>query len=193
MDTISSLGHALPRLKIEMGLEDFEKCGMTPWFSFRALIPTRPLPDLHERPQIRTARLLVRPLVHQDVDAFVQLRQAHTQVYSRLRGRPDISEEDSRAQLARLNADDQSHWYFGAFLQETGELVGEGGLPDVRDRDMSASGWPEGEFDIFGPLLSFFFYLFLTLLFCPLFFPLLQLEVTAWPSRQALCVLPFFS
>lgn len=145
MDTMASLTHALPRLTIEMGLEDFEKGGMTPWFSFRALIPTRPLPAIHERPQLRTARLLVRPLLPADLDAFVTLRRADTQVYSRLRGRPDVSADHSRQQLDRLNADDQAHWYFGAFLLDTGELIGEGGLPDVRDRDMSASGWPEGE------------------------------------------------
>lgn len=158
MDTLTSLTHALPQLKIEMGLEDFEKCGMTPWFSFRALIPERPLPAIDERPQVRTARLLVRPLVPADLDAFVVLRRARTQVYSRLRGRPDVSAQHSREQLDRLNDDAQAHWYFGAFLLDTGELIGEGGLPDVRDRDMSASGWPEGEssFDIKGypsPLL----------------------------------------
>lgn len=155
MNTMAALTHALPRLEIEMGLEDFEKCGMTPWFSFRALIPTRPLPALDERPQLRTARLVVRPLwlsneknnndKDDDLAAFCELRQASTQVYSRLRGRPDVSAEHSREQLVRLTDDDQGHWYFGAFLQSTGELIGEGGLPDVRDRDMSASGWPEGE------------------------------------------------
>lgn len=29
---------------------------------------------------------------------------------------------------------DDSHWYFGAFLAETGELIGEGGLPDIDGR-----------------------------------------------------------
>lgn len=146
---MAELTRALPRLKIEMGLEDFEKGGMTPWFSFRALIPTRPLPAIRERPHKRTARLLVRPLAPADLDAFWALRRAGTQVYSRLRGRPDVSIDHSREQLARLNDDEQSHWYFGAFLQDTGELIGEGGLPDVRDRDMSASGWPEGKTDSF--------------------------------------------
>lgn len=35
------------------------------------------------------------------------------------------------------------HWYFGAFLLATGEMIGEGGLPDCED--MPRSGWPEAE------------------------------------------------
>lgn len=144
MDNMSSLADALPQIRIEMLLDEYEKCGVMPWFSFRSYIPERPLPSISERSPVRTERLIVRPLLNSDLDAFWELRQAETQVASRMRGRADPTKEHSRQQLQLFHEDDQNHWYFGAFLQSTGELIGEGGLPDCRDRNMSASGWPEG-------------------------------------------------
>lgn len=144
MDTMAGLTKSLTRLQINLNLEDYQNCGMMPWFSFRTFVPARPLPSISERPHIRTARLIVRPLALTDLDVFWKLRGSESQVASRIRGRSDLDIEQSRQSLFHLNEDDQCHWYFGAFLLETGELIGEGGLPDVRDRDMSASGWPEG-------------------------------------------------
>lgn len=144
MDPCENLTQTLTRLQIDLSLEDYQGCGMVPWFSFRTFVPTRPLPSISERPQMRTARLLVRPLALTDLDAFWKLRGSDSQVASRMRGRSDLDIDQSRQYLSHLNEDEQSHWYFGAFLLENGELIGEGGLPDVRDRNMSASGWPEG-------------------------------------------------
>lgn len=60
------------------------------------------------------------------------------------RGRPDRDLEETRQNIERLQAPyDENHWYFGAFLLSTGEMIGEGGLPDCED--MPRSGWPEAE------------------------------------------------
>lgn len=40
--------------------------------------------------------------------------------------------EESKQNLDQLQTPyDRKHWYFGAFLASTGELIGEGGLPDI--------------------------------------------------------------
>lgn len=60
------------------------------------------------------------------------------------RGRPDRDLEESRLNIERFHAQrGEHHWYFGAFLLSTGEMIGEGGLPDCED--MPRSGWPEAE------------------------------------------------
>lgn len=124
---------------------------MVPWFSYRASLPKRPLPRPSERQHMTTKRLIVRPIVPSDLDGFYELRrQPQTQNQSKTRGRPDGTKETTRQYVEALNDDDQSqgHWYFGAFLQSTGEMIGEGGLPDCLTMGTSASGWPEAEFII---------------------------------------------
>ncbi|KAH8681116.1 GNAT domain-containing protein [Xylariales sp. PMI_506] len=134
-----------PAVKISLGHDEYEKLSMLPWFSYRVNLPVRPLPDLTERAPMRTERLLVRPIVPSDLEAFHELRrETETQIHSTLRGRPDRNIEETRRNLEQLQPPyDQRHWYFGAFLASTGELIGEGGLPDCED--MPRSGWPEAE------------------------------------------------
>lgn len=112
-------------------------------------LPELPLPPLKDRPTITTERLIIRPLLYSDLDALHELRsQADTQRHSRLRGRPDKTKDETAMSLAHLNEDPDNlhHWYFGAFLQSTNELIAEGGLPDCAHMATSLSGWPEAEF-----------------------------------------------
>lgn len=86
---------------------------------------------------------MVRPLVPSDLEAFHKLRaNADLQNKSMSRGRPDKDLEESELNLARLQSPyDEQHWYFGAFLASTGELIGEGGIPDTDGN--TRSGWPD--------------------------------------------------
>ncbi|KAK8043892.1 hypothetical protein PG994_012730 [Apiospora phragmitis] len=132
-------------IKFALDNEEFEGRSMMPWFSYKVSMPVRPMPGLAERPHLRTKRLVLRPFVPSDLEAFHELRsREETQRGSMLRGRASRDRDESRRQLDQLQQDDgQGHWYVGAFLQSTGELVGEAGLPDCVT--MARSGWPEAE------------------------------------------------
>lgn len=144
-----------------LGQDQPQSSGVVPWFSYQVKLPVLPLPRISERPHIKTQHLLIRPLLPSDLNAFHKLRRRQeTQQFSNTRGRADRNREETLQHLQRLNScqdvcpcgddsqDDQSrdhHWYFGAFLRSTGELVGEGGLPPGCLASASASGWPEPE------------------------------------------------
>ncbi|CAJ0546946.1 Ff.00g015730.m01.CDS01 [Fusarium sp. VM40] len=149
MGTVSQLGQSLATLKLQLAVEDFQNLGVTPWFSYTVTLPERPIPSLSDRPHIKTPRLIVRPIISDDLEGFFQLRSvAEVQRHSKIRGRPDKSKDETSQHITAFEQDDQGHWYFGAFLQSTGELIGEGGLPDCQHMFTSASGWPEAEFFI---------------------------------------------
>lgn len=149
METLTQLQEALPQIKINLDLADFQNLGMTPWFSYRVALPQRPLPSVSERPHIDTKRLVVRPILASDLNAFHELRRRpDLQRHSKIRGRPDKDKDETQRNINALTEDDDSHWYFGAFLRSNGELIGEGGLPDCFNMATSASGWPEAEFFI---------------------------------------------
>ncbi|KAH6648174.1 acyl-CoA N-acyltransferase [Truncatella angustata] len=133
----------LQPLEVKYEHEDYEKLGIMPWFNYLINLPERPLPSNTDRPQIKTERLLVRPFLPSDAEAFHSLRSvAAIQTHSTTRGRTDHDIQESRDNIEKFQSEDQHHWYFGAFLQSTGELIGEGGLPDL---DGWRSGRPEGE------------------------------------------------
>jgi RimJ/RimL family protein N-acetyltransferase len=147
MIAMSQLQQALPAMQINLKLHDFQSLGMTPWFSYRVGLPERPVPTISERPQIKTKRLVVRPFLPSDLGSLYDLRRcSEIQLHSKMRGRIDHDKLETQRNLDTLNHHEQNHWYFGAFLQSTGELIGEGGLPDIFDMATSASGWPEAEF-----------------------------------------------
>ncbi|KAK7941590.1 acyl-CoA N-acyltransferase [Apiospora aurea] len=132
-------------IKFALDNEEFEGRSMMPWFSYKVSMPVQPMPGLGARAPVRTKRLVLRPFVESDLDAFHELRSREgTQRGSMTRGRASRSRDESQRQLADLLQDDgQRHWYFAVFLQATGELVGEVGLPDCVT--MARSGWPEAE------------------------------------------------
>ncbi|KAF3768027.1 hypothetical protein M406DRAFT_350868 [Cryphonectria parasitica EP155] len=133
------------KLEMSFDQDDWEKLGITPWFSYKVRLPLRPLPPISARPVIRTKRLIIRPILPSDLEAFYELRRIpETQMHSTSRGRPDRSLDETRQSIARLQAPyDERHWYFGAFLASTGELIGEGGLPDTEHQPVS--GWTRCE------------------------------------------------
>ncbi|KAK7403711.1 hypothetical protein QQX98_010514 [Neonectria punicea] len=146
---MASLEESLPPLKVFLNVDEFQNQGMTPWFSYSVTLPEQPLPTIAERPTIKTQRLVVRPLTEADLDAFHELRRLpELQLHSKVRGRPDKDKEETKRVIDRLTQDTDSNWYFGAFLQSTNELIGEGGMPDCLHMFTSTSGWPEAEFFI---------------------------------------------
>ncbi|KAJ0114124.1 acyltransferase [Diaporthe amygdali] len=134
-----------PTIRVDLEHDDYEKLSATVWFSYDVCAPKRPLPSISVRGEIRTDRLIVRPLLPSDLEAFHELRKiGETQIHSTARGRPDRDVEETRQNLERLQAPhDQRHWYWGAFLASTGELIGEAGLPDSEDQP--TSGWTRFE------------------------------------------------
>lgn len=145
MGSMSPLKAMLEGVKVNFDTDDWDRLGMMPWFSFKVKLPMRPLPRISERPHMKTRCLLIRPIQMSDLEGFYALRrQPETQNHSTIRGRPDRDIAETRKYIEWLYEQDQAHWYFGAFLSSTGELIGEGGLPDCLA--MPRSGWPEAEF-----------------------------------------------
>lgn len=134
-----------PTIHVNLEHDDYEKLAQVVWFSYDVCAPIRPLPKVGERQEIKTERLIVRPLLPSDLEAFHELRSiTELQNCSTARGRTDRDLEESKANLEWLQApNDKRHWYWGAFLASTGELIGEGGLPDSEDQP--TSGWTRFE------------------------------------------------
>ncbi|POS73706.1 hypothetical protein DHEL01_v207897 [Diaporthe helianthi] len=130
-----------PTIQVDLERDEYEKVCATVWFSYDVCTPIKPLPPVGERKEIKTERLIVRPLLPSDLEAFHELRSiGEMQSWSTARGRPDRDLAESRANLEWFQApNDERHWYWGAFLASTGELIGEGGLPDTEFQP--TSGW----------------------------------------------------
>lgn len=148
-----------PNPEVEYTKAELDKVGILPWFSYSITLPLDPLPPIASRPPLETKNLIVRPLVPTDLEAFHKLRSdASAQNRSFARGAPrqvffffflvfliitifkasplipfySASLEETQAALDRLQSPfDKGHWYWGAFLRSTDELIGEGGLFDT--------------------------------------------------------------
>ncbi|KAI0863678.1 acetyltransferase domain-containing protein [Xylaria cubensis] len=101
---------------------------------------TLPRLPLSERPTIRTERLLIRPLIQDDLEAVYSLRKEPKFMAESTLGTPDTNIEESQASLDKLTKPPAEHFIFGIFLADTGELIGDGGIHTIRG---SGSGWPE--------------------------------------------------
>ena len=94
---------------------------------------------------ITTNRLIIRPLLLSDLEAYRTLRSQPEAMAHSGRGRPDIDLSETLAKLQRLQAPyHNSHVYFGIFLKKSngdeGDLIGDGGVHKfVSDQ----TGWPE--------------------------------------------------
>ena len=92
-------------LEVKYEHEDYEKLGIMPWFNYLINLPERPLPSNTDRPQISTERLVVRPFLLSDVEAFHSLRSiAALQNHSTTRGRPDRDMEESRDNIQKFHS-----------------------------------------------------------------------------------------
>ncbi|KAH9906019.1 acetyltransferase domain-containing protein [Xylariomycetidae sp. FL2044] len=111
------------------------------WVPVKTTSPLRPLPPNSKREPIKTERLLIRPLVLDDLSEFHALRtQPEAMTGTRL-GRPDRDIAESRSALdSFLPANEQQSFLFGVFLMSTGALIGEGG---VHTLESEGCGWPE--------------------------------------------------
>lgn len=148
MTALESFTHSITmpaKIQVDLDEEDVEKLSVIPWFSYRVNLPERPIPPVPERPHMKTQRLLIRPICASDLQQFHDLRQlSEIQIHSPSRGRVDCDLEETRRNIERFESSDgDTHWYYGAFLLSTGQMIGEGGLPDCNS--MPRSGWPEAE------------------------------------------------
>ncbi|KAK1830320.1 GNAT domain-containing protein, partial [Podospora conica] len=102
--------------------------------------PKRLFPPNSARPPIITERLLLRPLVPEDVTALHVLRTQPEVMKWTGQGRPDASLAETQARLnPSLPPNDVATFNFAICLRATGELIGIGGNHQVN----RALGWPE--------------------------------------------------
>ncbi|KAH7305193.1 GNAT domain-containing protein [Stachybotrys elegans] len=104
-------------------------------------LPALPLPPNSMRGEIRTSRLLLRPLCQEDLQGLHALRSQPEVMMGTARGVPDKDMGETEEALQYFLApNDEKTFLFGAFLLTTGELVGEGGIHSLAS---SSCGWPE--------------------------------------------------
>ncbi|KAI1440335.1 acyl-CoA N-acyltransferase [Annulohypoxylon stygium] len=111
------------------------------WVLVKTLSPKVPLPPNSQRELIRTKRLVIRPMREDDLQAYHELRSQPEAMMGTSRGTPDQNIEESQlAMLDFLSPEDKCKFLFGVFLESTGELIGEGGVHNLRS---FLCGWPE--------------------------------------------------
>lgn len=109
------------------------------WVTVRTTLPAMPFPPLDQRPEIRTERLVLRPTLDSDADAWHALRSQPEVMAWTLQGRPDKDAAASREQLQRrLGAEGAAAYDFVVCCGATGEMVGVAGCHHV-DGEL---GWP---------------------------------------------------
>ncbi|KAJ1325699.1 GNAT family N-acetyltransferase [Microdochium nivale] len=112
-----------------------------PMVLVRTTLPPCPMPPNSERCPIKTARLVLRPLVDADLDLLHRLRSQPEAMTGTMRGVPDASIDETRKAFEFfLPPHDAEQYLFGIFWQATGELIGEGGVHNMQS---GSSGWPE--------------------------------------------------
>ncbi|KAB5532557.1 GNAT domain-containing protein [Coniochaeta sp. 2T2.1] len=105
----------------------------------RTTLPLRPLPPNSSRAPITTARLLIRPLVPEDVHSLHVLRTQPEVMRNNPQGRPDADLEATRARLIPfLPPVDEGTFHFAICLRETSEMIGIGGCYNLS----GVFGWP---------------------------------------------------
>ncbi|KAK5624347.1 hypothetical protein RRF57_000063 [Xylaria bambusicola] len=112
----------------------------TPTTIIRTTLPRLPLPPPSTRAPILTPRLLLRPLTLSDAEAYYKLRSDATFMAESSLGKPDTSLTETQAALTELSDPERENFFFGLFIAETHELIGDGGIHTVR---FSGMGWPE--------------------------------------------------
>ncbi|KAI2638314.1 acetyltransferase domain-containing protein [Xylaria nigripes] len=102
--------------------------------------------DVDSPPEIRTERLIIRPLTQSDLRALHRLRRQPEFMKHTATGLPDPDIRATQAKLdSLLNAPTRPDafpfpTYFGIFLKSTGQLIGDGGVHLLAS---PACGWPE--------------------------------------------------
>ncbi|KAK0618409.1 GNAT domain-containing protein [Bombardia bombarda] len=106
----------------------------------RAILPRQPFPLNATRHAFTTDRLILRPLVAEDVEPMhVMCTQPEVMRVS-IQGRPDRDLAETQLRLDRfLSPNDAKTFNCAVILRETGEFIGIGGCHSWA----SAFGWPE--------------------------------------------------
>ncbi|KAI1121030.1 acetyltransferase domain-containing protein [Nemania abortiva] len=123
-----------------------------PWITVTTTLPQSlgPQSDHYKsndgQPEIRTKRLVIRPLTQSDLAAFHRLRSQSEFMKHTRNGRPDSNMHETQEKLDSLISAPSTpgalpfYTYFGIFLETTGELIGDGGIHILAS---PACGWPE--------------------------------------------------
>ena len=105
---------------------------------------TLPYINRSELPTIYSDRLIIRPLVNSDIDAYHSLRSQPEAMRDSGRGRPDVNISETLNKLERLIKGDKNNVYFFIFLKNIdgseGDLIGDGGVHNFKS---DSTGWPE--------------------------------------------------
>ena len=105
---------------------------------------TLPYINRSELPTIYSDRLIIRPLVNSDIDAYHSLRSQPEAMRDSGRGRPDVNISETLNKLERLIGGDKDNIYFGIFIKNSdgleGDLIGDGGVHNFKSE---ITGWPE--------------------------------------------------
>ncbi|KAM4058053.1 acetyltransferase (GNAT) domain-containing protein [Hirsutella rhossiliensis] len=110
------------------------------WTTVSTTLPASPLPPLASRPEIRTARLVLRRTLASDLAAWHAMRSQPEVMTWTSQGAPDRDEAWSRERLARRLAPEADAQYdFAICLADTGEMVGVGGCHRTCGGGL---GWP---------------------------------------------------
>ncbi|RCI07345.1 hypothetical protein L249_8342 [Ophiocordyceps polyrhachis-furcata BCC 54312] len=93
---------------------------------------------------IVTERLIIRPFVRSDLEAYYSFRSQPEGMRHSRRGVPDANIGETQARLEKLLEDSpDTVAYCGVFLKKSdnseGELIGDGGMWDIRSEQ---TGWP---------------------------------------------------
>ena len=111
--------------------------------SFLDVLTTLPVIE-DELPIIQTDRLIIRPPVYSDIDAYYSLRTQPEAMTDSGRGIPDPDICVTLNKLERLIKRDKDSVYFFIFLKNPdgseGDLIGDGGVHNLKS---DSTGWPE--------------------------------------------------
>ncbi|KAI1086729.1 acyl-CoA N-acyltransferase [Rostrohypoxylon terebratum] len=111
------------------------------WVLVKTSSPSLPLPPNSQREPIRTKRLVIRPMREDDLQTYHELRSQPEAMTGTSRGTPDKNIVESRLAMRDfLPLSDKCRFLFGVFLASTGELIGEGGVHNLKSPHC---GWPE--------------------------------------------------
>lgn len=104
------------------------------WLTIQTTLPSVPIPN---PPQISTDRLIIRPLLQSDLEAFHEMASQPEVAFWTMAGVPPSSIEVSRKKLQE-GLDDHGTVNLAICLRETGKFIGTGGS----HRREGNLGWP---------------------------------------------------
>ncbi|KAH8899426.1 acyl-CoA N-acyltransferase [Thozetella sp. PMI_491] len=106
----------------------------------KTTLPVRPFLPSAEKEHLVTERLIIRPLVQEDLAGYHSLRLQPEVMHFSSQGRADkdLAETQSRLDIF-LPPKDTDTYNFALCLRETGEFIGTGGNHNFS----SSLGWPE--------------------------------------------------